>query len=103
MSFLNLPFFSFLFPSLFRPSAFTHLLRLALLWRRLARGVDGRSRCLSEVQGRRVKERSLTMTFVTMAFRPDFSLIRILRRLLAGIRTIERFLESPGFYGKLIP
>ncbi len=43
------------------------------------------------------------MTFVTMAFRPDFSLIRILRRLLAGIWAIERFLESPGFYGKLIP
>ena len=103
MSFLNLPFFSFLFPSLFRPSDFTHLFRLAMSWLPLAHGIGGQSRCLSAIQGRRVKERSLTMTFVTMAFRPDFSLIRILRRLLAGIRTIERFLESPGFYGKLIP
>lgn len=43
------------------------------------------------------------MTFVTQAFRPDFSFVQILRRLLAGLRRIERFLESPGFYGKLIP
>ncbi|MGC8529942.1 MAG: hypothetical protein ACP5OP_07080 [Leptospirillia bacterium] len=43
------------------------------------------------------------MTVVINAFRPNFSVVRILRRLLAMLRRIERFLESPGFYGKLIP
>jgi hypothetical protein len=43
------------------------------------------------------------MTFVTQAFRPDFSFIRFFRRLLTMLWKIERFLESPGFYGKLIP
>ena len=35
------------------------------------------------------------MTFVTQAFRPDFSFVQILRRLLAGLRSIEIF-EFPG-------
>ena len=43
------------------------------------------------------------MTFVTHAFRPDVSITRMLRRLLTLVRSLERFLESPGFYGKLIP
>ena len=44
------------------------------------------------------------MTFVTHSlFRSDFSIVRTLRRLLNFLRKIEGFLESPGFYGKLIP
>ncbi len=43
------------------------------------------------------------MIFTTQLCRPDFSFTRLLRLFLRLLRSTGRFLESPGFYGKLIP